>query len=88
MVVGFYSIGGWCYSGCWVWDLRTLSQFQGCEMFPGFFQDFMDGYIRLSTLAVEHIVAFMTVGSLSRQSCIESYGLAILNSGLLNFCSE
>ena len=71
--------------GCETWE---HFQFQGCEMFPGFFQDFMDGYIRLSTLAVEPIVVVMTVGSLSRQSRIESYGLAILNSGLLNFCSE
>ena len=29
-----------------VWDLITLAQFQGCEMSPGLFQDFMDGYIK------------------------------------------
>ena len=27
-------------------DLRTLAQFQGSEMSPGLFQDFMDGYIK------------------------------------------
>ena len=26
----------------WVWDLRPLAQFQGSEMSPGLFQDFMD----------------------------------------------
>ena len=46
MVVGFCSIGGWCYSGWWVWDLTTLAQFQGSKMFPGLCQDFMDGYIK------------------------------------------
>ena len=29
-------------------DLRTLTKFQESEMSPGLFQDFMDGYIRLS----------------------------------------
>ena len=29
-----------------VCDLITLAQFQGCEMSPGLFQDFMDGYIK------------------------------------------
>ena len=47
MVVGFCSIGGWCYSEWWVWGLRTLAKFQGNEMSPGLFQDFMDGYIKL-----------------------------------------
>ena len=46
MVDGFCSIGGWCYSGWWVWDFGTLAKFQGSEMFPGLFQDFMDGYIK------------------------------------------
>ena len=46
MVVGFCSIGGWCYCLWWVWDLRTLAQFQGSEMFQELFQDFMDGYIK------------------------------------------
>ena len=45
-VVGFCSIGGWCYSGFWVWGLRTLAQFQGSEMFPGLFQDLKDWYIK------------------------------------------
>ena len=27
-------------------DLRTLAQLQGSEMFPGLFQDFMDGYVK------------------------------------------
>ena len=47
IVVGFCSIGVWCYSGWWVWDLRTLAQFEGSKMSPGLFQDFMDGYIKL-----------------------------------------
>ena len=25
MVIGFYSIGGWCYSGWWVWNLSISS---------------------------------------------------------------
>ena len=29
-----------------MWDLITLAQFQGSEMSPGLFQDFMDGYIK------------------------------------------
>ena len=29
-----------------MWDLRTFAQFQESEMFPGLFQDFMDGYIK------------------------------------------
>ena len=28
-----------------MWHLRTLVKFQGSEMSPGLFQDFMDGYI-------------------------------------------
>ena len=35
-----------------MWDLITLVQFQGSEMTPGLFQDFMDGYIRLKTLPI------------------------------------
>ena len=27
-------------------DLMTLAQFQGSEMYPGSFQDFMEGYIK------------------------------------------
>ena len=61
MVVGFCSIGGWCYSGWWVWDLRTLVQFQGSEMSSELFQDFMDGYVKLSTLVVELSVVVMTL---------------------------
>ena len=53
---------------------RTLPQFQGSEMSPGLFEDFMDGYIRLSALAVEHTVVIMAAGSQSRRSQIESYG--------------
>ena len=37
----FYSIGGRCYSGWWLWDLRALAQSQGSVMSPGLFQDFM-----------------------------------------------
>ena len=55
-------------------DLRTLTKFQGSEMSPGLFRDFMDGYIRLSPQAVEHSVVIMTAGSQSRRSYIESYG--------------
>ena len=46
MVVGFCSIMDWSYSGWCVWDLKTLAQLQGSQMFPGLFQDFMDGYIK------------------------------------------
>ena len=34
-------------------------------MSPGLFQDFMDGYIRLSLVAVVNSVVVMTVGSQS-----------------------
>ena len=57
-----------------MWDLRTLAQFQGSEMCPELFQNFMDAYIRLSPLAIEHSVVVMTAGSQSRRSHIESYG--------------
>ena len=46
MVVSFCSVGGWCYSGWLVWNLRALAKFQGSEMYPGLFQDFMNGYIK------------------------------------------
>ena len=46
MFVDFCSIASWYCSGWWVWDLRTLTHFQGREMSPGLFQDFMDGYIK------------------------------------------
>ena len=37
------SIGGWCYSGWWVVDLRTFTEFQGSEISPGILHDFTDG---------------------------------------------
>ena len=60
MVIGFCFIGGWCYSGWWVWDLITLAQFSESDMSPGLFQDFMDVYIRLFPLVVEHSVVVMS----------------------------
>ena len=59
-----------------MWSLRTLAQFVtlALEMFSGLFQDFIDWYIRLTTLAVEHIIVVMTAGAQSRQSQIEFYG--------------
>ena len=45
-MVGFWSIGGWCYSEWWVWDLRKFAQFQGSEISLELLQDFMDGYIK------------------------------------------
>ena len=78
-------LGVWCYSGWWVWDLRTIAQFQGSEMSPGLFQDFMDWYIKLSTLAVEHNVVVMIAGSQSRQSQIESYEKTIFDSHFIKF---
>ena len=39
-----------------MWDLKTLAQFQGIEMSPGMFEDFMDGYkkfLRLPPLLVQ-----------------------------------
>ena len=47
MVVGFCSIGGRCYFGCCVQDLRTLAQFQRGEMSPGLLQDILGGYIKV-----------------------------------------
>ena len=46
MVVGFCSTGGWCYSEWRAWDLRTLAQSQGSEMFPELFQGFMYEYMK------------------------------------------
>ena len=43
-----------------MWDLITLAQFPGSEMSPGLFQDFMDGYIRLSQLVVDHSVVVIS----------------------------
>ena len=60
MMVGFCSVGGgrggWCYSGWYVWDLRTLAQFQGSEMFPELFQDFMDSSWRNKHDSFWHVV--------------------------------
>ena len=67
MVVSFCSIGVDAALG-----FKTLAQFQGSEMSPGLFQDFMDGYIRLSALAVEHTFVLMTAGSQSRRFQIEA----------------
>ena len=36
-----------------IMSIKTLTQFQGSEISPGLFQDFIDGYITLSPLAVE-----------------------------------
>ena len=49
----------------WVWNLRTILQFQKSEISPG---------LRLLPLAVEHNVVVMTAGSQSRRSRVESYG--------------
>ena len=68
------SIGGWCNSGWWVVDLRTFAEFQGSEMSPGILQDFANGYIKLSTLTVEHSVMVITSGSQLRRSQTQSYG--------------
>ena len=43
--------GGWFlfyleFMRHWVWNLRTLAQFQESEMSPGLLQDFMNGYIK------------------------------------------
>ena len=50
----------------WVWNLRTLAQFQGSDMSPGLFQDYgwVHKTLRLSPLAVEHSLVVMTAGSL------------------------
>ena len=61
-------------------ELKTLAQFQGSEMSLGLLQDFMDTYVRLFTLAVEHSVVVMTGGSQSKSSQIESSGWAIFDS--------
>ena len=43
-------------------DFRTFAEFQGSEMSPGILQDFTNGYMKLSTLTVEHSVMVMTSG--------------------------
>ena len=55
-------------------DLRTFAEFQGSEMSPEILNDFTDGYIKLSTLMIEHGVVVMTSSSQLRRSQIESYG--------------
>ena len=80
VVVGFCSIRVDATLG-----LKTLAQFQGSEMSLGLFQDFMDAYIRLSTLAFEHSVVVMTGGSRSKPSQIESNGWAIFDSRFITF---
>ena len=43
----FCSIGGLCYGLFMIVGFEnSLPQFQGSEMSPGLFQDFMDGYIK------------------------------------------
>ena len=49
-----------------MWDFRTILQCQGSEMSLRIFEDFSDGYITFSTLAVEPIVVVMTAVSQSR----------------------
>ena len=80
VVVGFCSIRVDATLG-----LKTLAQFQGSEMSLGLFQGFMDTYIRLSALAVEHSVVVMTGGLQSKPSQIESNGWAIFDSRFIIF---
>ena len=54
MVVDFCFIKNLCYSGWWLWDLRTLAQFQRNEITPGLFQYFMDGYIKSNNRSNRH----------------------------------
>ena len=56
-----------------MWDLRTLAQFQGKEMSPELFQIFMDGSVRLFSLAVEHNVVVMTTDFQAERSQTECY---------------
>ena len=71
IVVGFCSPGSWCYSGWWVWDLRTLAQFQV--------------YSETLWMALIMDVVVMTVGSQSRPSQIASYGSPIFNFRFIKF---
>ena len=80
VVVGFCSIRVDATLG-----LKTLAQFQGNEMSLGLFQNFMDTYIRLCTLAVEHSVVVMTGGSQSKSPQVESNEWAIFNSHFMKF---
>ena len=66
-------------------ELKTLAQFQGSEMSLGLLQDFMDTYVRLFTLAVEHSVVVMNGGSQSKSSQIESNGWVIFDSHLMKY---
>ena len=74
MGIDFCSIGGWCYSEWWLWDLKTIEKFQENEMSPGLFQDFMDGIKTLKLLVVEHGEVVITGDSQSKRSQIESHG--------------
>ena len=75
MLVGFCSIGGWCYSGWSVWDLRTFAQFRDAKCLQGYSKTLWIEYktLRLFPLAVEHSVVVVTVGSQSKLSQTESY---------------
>ena len=74
MEVDFCSIGGWCYSEWWLWDLRTIAEFQENEMFQGYFKTLRMGIKTLRLLVVEHGVVVITADSQSKSSQIESYG--------------
>ena len=46
MMVSFSSVGDESFSGWCVCDYGTLTDLSGSQMFPGLFQDFIDGYIK------------------------------------------
>ena len=87
MVVGSCSVGGWCYSGWWVRDLRTLSQFQGSEMPPELYKASWMAIWNLKALKIRgwKSVVVMTPDFQSGQSQIESYGSLIFNSHFIKF---
>ena len=68
-------------------DLRTLVQFQGSEMSPGLFQEFMHGSIKycLFSVTAESIVVVVTVGYQFRGQQFNSHGWSILDSRLIKF---
>ena len=69
MVVGFCFNGGWCYSGWWLWDLRTLALFYRSEMSPGLFQDFMDRCIKCyNSLIISWTTDSLTAASQSGET--------------------
>ena len=71
VVVGFCFTGGWWYSELWEWDLMT--QFQGCEMSRGLYQDHIDGYVKPCYVTHSVVVMSVTLNPMCSQLSIYNF---------------